>query len=95
MEKNNEDARCHTSLGPSYRSNPQQNSPGGLASGVDLTDAETIEYEPAEALRRAVLDSDEDLEDEMIPESGGLGRGRGSFSARSTGRSPDAARPAR
>eukprot|EP00959_Pyramimonas_sp_CCMP1952_P435776 9125362-Pyramimonas_sp.AAC.1 len=43
----------------------------------------------------AMLDSDDDLEEERSPDSGGVGRGRGSPSAQPVANSPDAARPAR
>eukprot|EP00959_Pyramimonas_sp_CCMP1952_P071323 1489339-Pyramimonas_sp.AAC.1 len=70
MEKNEEHARFHMSPGPSYRPSPLQNSPDGYASGGGQSDAEAIDCEPAEALRRAVLDPDEVFDDERTPETG-------------------------
>eukprot|EP00959_Pyramimonas_sp_CCMP1952_P322830 6755174-Pyramimonas_sp.AAC.1 len=46
-----------------------------------MSDTETIDYAPGEDLRKAILDSDDDLEEERSSESGRVGHGGESSSA--------------
>eukprot|EP00959_Pyramimonas_sp_CCMP1952_P270371 5651841-Pyramimonas_sp.AAC.2 len=58
IERNDEYAQFHTSPGPSRHLDPIPGGSDGLASGVDPSDTETIDYGPAAEFRKTLLDSD-------------------------------------
>eukprot|EP00959_Pyramimonas_sp_CCMP1952_P258398 5401177-Pyramimonas_sp.AAC.1 len=65
IERHEEYAQCHTSLGPSRNHNPNTNGFDGLATGVDPSDDDAIDY--ADAIQQATLDSDDDFGDGRSP----------------------------
>eukprot|EP00959_Pyramimonas_sp_CCMP1952_P294956 6169256-Pyramimonas_sp.AAC.1 len=71
MEKNKEYARSHASPGPSHHLDPLPGRIVGLASGSDPLVSAIIDHVTVEASQKAILHSDDDLEDGGSPDRGG------------------------